>query len=57
MAVGFFAFFGLTVTLLCLPTLFQISQHPAQFTAICLTSIAATTDIKLSTTKLTADAL
>ena len=57
MAVGFFAFFGLTVTLLCLPTLFQISQHPAQLTAICLTSIAAPTDIKLSTTKLTADAL
>jgi hypothetical protein len=57
MAVGFFAFFGLTVTLLCLATLFQISQHPAQLTAICLTSIAATANIKLSTTKLAADEL
>jgi hypothetical protein len=57
MAMGFFPFFGLTVTLLCLAALFQISQQPAQFTAIYLTTIASQTNIKLRTTNLAADDL
>lgn len=57
MAMGFFAFFGLTVTLLCLTALFQITQYPAQLAAICLTTIASPTNKKLNTTELTADEL
>ena len=57
MAIGPFCPFRFDGKLLCLATLFQISQHPAQFTAICLTTIAVTTNIKLSTTKFAADEL
>jgi len=57
MAMGFFAFFGLTVTLLCLAALFQISQHPAQLTAISLITIASQTNMKFRTAKLAANAL
>ncbi|MDO9110098.1 MAG: hypothetical protein Q7U40_05540 [Desulfatirhabdiaceae bacterium] len=57
MAVGFFAFFGLTVTLLRLTALLQIPQHPAQITAIHLTTITSPANTKLSTTKAAADEL
>lgn len=57
MAVNFFAFFGLTVTLLCLTALLQIPQHSAQFTAIYLTTITSPANMKFSTTKLAANAL
>jgi hypothetical protein len=57
MAVGFFAFFGLTITLLRLTTLLQIPQHPAQITAIRLTTITSPANTKLSTTKTAADEL
>jgi hypothetical protein len=57
MTMSFFAFFRLTVTLLCLPALFQISQHPAQITAVSLTTIASQTNMKFSTTKLADDEL
>lgn len=57
MAVGFFAFFGLTVTLLCLTAFFQIPQHPAQVTAIHLTTITSPANTKLGTTKAAADKL
>jgi len=57
MAVGFFAFFALAVTLLCLTTLLQIPQHPAQITAIHLTTITSPANTKLGTTKTAADEL
>jgi len=57
MTVGFLAFFGLTITLLCLTALLQIPQHPAQITAIRLTTITSPANTKLSTTKTAADEL
>jgi hypothetical protein len=57
MAMGFFAFFGLTVTLLRLMAFLQIPQHPAQFTAIHLTTITLPANMKFSTTIAAADEL
>jgi hypothetical protein len=55
MAMGFFAFFSLAVTLLRLTALLQIPQHLAQFTAIHLTTITLPANIKIGTTKAAAD--
>jgi hypothetical protein len=57
MAVGFFAFLGLTVMLLRLTAFLLIPQLPAQFTAICLTTITLSANMKFSTTIAAADGL
>jgi hypothetical protein len=57
MTVGFFAFFGLTVTLLRQAAPLQIPQHSAQFTAICLTTITSPANMKFGTAIAAADEL